>query len=54
MAWLQSTDQATDLTQPFEVLREVPCQLTKRVKFISDAARDREKISEGDLLPFEL
>ena len=47
MDWLYSTGQAKDITQSFEILRDVPSQLTKRVKSISDAARDREQNAQG-------
>ncbi len=47
---MHSTDQATDVSQPFEILRNVPFQLTKRVQSISDAAKDREQTAQGDLM----
>ena len=49
MDWLYSTDQAKDITQPFEILRDIPSQLTKRVKLISDNAGNHEQNAQGNL-----
>ena len=54
MQWLASTEREDDLNQPFEIIREVPTQLTKRLKTLRDVAADNEQATLGtaDLKPF--
>ena len=50
MDWLDTTERDEILRQPFEVSREVPHQLTKRVKTLTDTSRDRALATQGQTL----